>query len=144
MPRTDIDARHMQRCRALAEEAGSAGNTPVGSLIAVGSEVVAEASEAVPAGPDPFAHAELLAVRDAMSRLGRTLPDGVTLYTTHEPCFLCSFAVREAGIRRVVIGARTPDIGGVTSSYPILVAADVHRWKEPPVVVWWVDESEGA
>ena len=142
MSQTDFDADHMNRCRVLAEQAGQAGNTPVGSLIAVGSAIVAEAEEAVPSGPDPFAHAELVAVREAMNRLGRTLPEDATLYTTHEPCFLCSFAAREAGLQRVVIAEPTPDIGGVTSSHPILVADDVPRWKEPPLVVWW-DEAPG-
>ena len=137
MSQTDIDARHMDRCRVLAIQARTAGNTPVGSLVAVGNNVVAEAEEAVPSGPDPFAHAEVLAVREAMTRLGRPLPVAATLYTTNEPCLLCSFAVREVGIRRVVMAAPTPDIGGVTSSYPILAADDVPRWGEPPIVVWW-------
>ncbi len=144
MSQTDIDARHLDRCRVLAEQARRAGNTPVGSLVAVGSDVVTEAEEAVPSGPDPFAHAELLAVREAMSRFGRTLPEDATLYTTNEPCFLCSFAAREAGLRRVVIAAPTADIGGVTSPYPILVTDDVPRWKEPPLVVWWGEQSGGA
>lgn len=143
MSHADVDALHMDRCRVLAEEAREAGNTPVGSLVAIGSETIAEAGEEVPAGPDPFAHAELLAVREAMGRLGRALPSGATLYTTHEPCLLCSFAAREAGIERVVIGTRTPDIGGVTSAHPILVASDISRWGAPPVIVWWGDELHG-
>lgn len=113
------------------------GNTPVGSLIAVGADVLAEAGEATPAGPDPFAHAELLALREAMMNYGRTLPSDATLYTTHEPCLLCSFACREAGIQRVVMASATADIGGVTSCHPILVADDVPRWTKPPLVVWW-------
>jgi len=139
MPRTDIDGRHMDRCRALAEEARQSGNTAVGALIAIGSEIIAEAGEEVPAGPDPFAHAELLVVREAMQEMGRTLPAEATLYTTHEPCLLCAFATREAGVQRVVIGERTPDIGGVTSAHPILVTSDVSRWGVPPVIVWWED-----
>lgn len=134
----------MDRCATLAAEARLSGNTAVGSLVAVGDEVISEASEAVPAGPDPFAHAELIAVRDAMGRYGRSFPDDATLYTTHEPCFLCSYAIREAGIRRVVMGAPTPDIGGVTSSHPLLVADDVARWKDPPTVEWWDEASGGS
>ena len=137
MPKTDADPRHMQRCQELAEQARLAGNTPVGSLVSVGEEVVAEAAEAVPAGPDPFAHAELVSLRDAMTRLGRKLPPGATLYTTHEPCFLCSFAAREAGVERVVIAQKTPEIGGATSSYPILLADDIERWGPAPTVDWW-------
>ena len=144
MSSTDVDALHMDRCRELADEANRAGNTAVGSVLVVGTETVSEAAEAVPSGPDPFAHAELVAVRDAMMRLGRALPEGATLYTTNEPCFLCSFALREAGIGRVVIAAATPDIGGVTSCHPILVTNDVSRWKEPPVVVWWDEDARKA
>ncbi len=65
-----------------------------------------------------------------------TATSEATLYSTAEPCFLCSFAIREAGLRRVVIGAPTPDIGGVASRYPILVADDVVRWGPAPEVVW--------
>lgn len=138
------DHLHMDRCRELADHASRAGNTAVGSVLVVGTETISEGIEAVPTGPDPFAHAELLAVRDAMIRFGRTLPKGATLYTTNEPCILCSFALREAGIARVVIGAPTADIGGVTSSHPILVTNDVSRWKHPPVVTWWDEDARKA
>jgi tRNA(adenine34) deaminase len=133
----DLDRRWMERCRELALKARAAGNTGVGSLVAVADRVIAEAGEECPAGPDPFAHAELLAVRSALVEFGRPLPPAATLYTTAEPCILCSFAIREAGLRRVVIGARTPAIGGATSLYPILVANDVERWGAAPEVVWW-------
>ncbi len=75
-------------------------------------------------------------MRTAIAELGRPLPSEATLYSTAEPCFLCSFAIREAGLRRIVIGAPTPDIGGVTSRYPILAADDVERWGLAPEVVW--------
>lgn len=140
----DLDRRWMERCRELALEARAAGNTGVGSLVAVAGRVIAEAGEECPAGPDPFAHAELLAVRSAMAELGRPLPPEATLYSTAEPCFLCSFAIREAGLRRVVIGTPTPDIGGATSRYPLLVADDVQRWGPAPEVVWWEERSPQA
>lgn len=134
----------MERCSTLAGEARRTGNTAVGSVVAVRDEVISEASEAVPSGPDPFAHAELIAVRDAMARFGRSFPDDATLYTTHEPCLLCSYAIREAGIARVVMAAPTPDIGGVTSKHPILVVTDVERWTPPPTVEWWDEQSEAT
>lgn len=142
--RESVDRQHMARCGELADEARSAGNTPVGSLVALGSKVISEASEAVPAGPDPFAHAELLVVREAMERADGSGLDDATLYTTHEPCFLCSYAIREADIRRVVIKTPTPGIGGATSRYPILIATDVPRWRHSPKVVWLNDESDGG
>ena len=65
------------------------------------------------------------------------LPEA-TLYTTAEPCFLCSFAIREFRIGRVVIGSATPEIGGATSLYPILSAGDISRWGDPPTIVWGI------
>ncbi len=135
------DERFMRRCRELADRARRAGNTAVGSVVTLEGRVVAEAEETVPGGPDPFAHAELVAVRRAMAQLGRKRLGRATLYTTKEPCLLCSFAIREARIGRVVIEAPTAEIGGVTSRYPILPAGDVARWGPPPEIVWIYDDA---
>ena len=135
------DDRFLQRCRELTERARRAGNTAVGLVVTLEGRVVAEAEETVPGGPDPFAHAELVAVRRAMARLGRERLRRATLYTTKEPCLLCSFAIREARIGRVVIEAPTAEIGGVTSRYPILPAEDVARWGPPPEIVWISDDA---
>lgn len=131
-----LDHRLMTRCLELAEDARAAGNTPVGSLVAIGGEIIAEAAEATPAGPDRFAHAELVAVERAGRRLAKKHFPEATLYTTAEPCFLCTYAVREAKLRRIVIGAPVPEIGGATSQYPLLLAADISCWGSPPEVVW--------
>jgi tRNA(adenine34) deaminase len=131
------DDRWMARCLELGQEAGRAGNVPIGTVVVLPGEEPVEALEGVPAGPDPFGHAELAAVREAVRRLGKPLPRGTTLYTNAEPCFMCAFAIREARIDRVVIDRSTPDIGGATSRYPILLAQDVPRWGPAPEVVWW-------
>ncbi len=133
---TKRDRRLMTRVDELAAEAGRAGNTAVGTIVAQGERVLAEAEEQTPQGPDPFAHAELVAVRRAMAAAGhRHLPEA-TLYSNVEPCFLCSYAIREARIGRVVIGRPTPEIGGVSSRYPLLTAGDIERWGRAPEVVW--------
>ncbi len=132
----DLDHRLMMRCLELAVDARRVGNTPVGSLVAIGSEIISEAAEATPAGPDRFAHSELIAVERALRRLGKKHAPEATLYTTTEPCFLCTYAIRETRIGRIVIGGTVPEIGGVTSSYPLLLADDISRWGTPPEVVW--------
>jgi tRNA(adenine34) deaminase len=132
----------MRHCIELARQAKRAGNTAVGSLIAIGPRIVVDVEEETPGGPDRFAHAELLAVRRATERLGRkTFPEAV-LYTTVEPCLLCSFAIREARIGRIVIGTSVPHIGGATSPYPILLTADITPWGAPPTIVWGVLQKE--
>lgn len=76
------------------------------------------------------------AVRRAMAAAGRRHLPGATLYTNVEPCFLCSYAIRVAIIGRVVIGRPTPEIGGVSSRYPLLTADDIERWGRAPEVLW--------
>lgn len=137
MTQSSQDDRWMARCLELAGQAGEAGNTPIGTIILFPGGETIEALEAVPAGPDPFGHAEVIAVRDAVQKRGTPLPEGTVLYTNAEPCFMCSFAIREARIARVVIDRPTPEIGGASSPYPILLAEDVSRWGPAPEVVWW-------
>ncbi len=137
MTQAVTDDRWMLRCLDLAKKAGEDGNTAIGTILVLPGGKVVEALEAVPAGPDPFGHAEVIAVRDAVQKFGHPLPQGTTLYTNAEPCFMCAFAIREAKIARVVIDRPTPEIGSVTSPYPILLAEDVPRWGPAPEVVWW-------
>jgi tRNA(Arg) A34 adenosine deaminase TadA len=126
----------MRRAAELAERARAAGNTAVGALIVLDGNVIAEAEEQTPAGPRPFAHAEVLTVEAVFARYRGSLRRA-TLYSTAEPCVLCAFAVREAQIGRVVIGREAGEIGSVRSRFPVLTADWVLRWEAPPEVVWW-------
>ena len=129
-----IDERMMRRSIELAASAAKSGNTPVGCVVTLDDRIIAEAEEQCPAGADPFAHAEILAVTAALQSASRADLARATLYTTNEPCFLCSFAIREARLARVVFAVETPQIGGATSSYPILRAGDIARWGPPPQI----------
>ena len=135
-PDPAADAIWMRRASELAERAHAAGNTAVGALIVLNGQVIAEAEEQTPAGPRPFAHAELLAVEAVFTQF-RGLLRSATLYSTAEPCVLCAFAIREAQIGRVVIGREAGEIGSVRSRFPVLTADWVPRWGAPPEIVWW-------
>lgn len=126
----------MRRCLELAEEARERGDAPVGALITREGTVVAEASEQVKARQDVAAHAELIVIQEACEALGTMNLAGCTLVTNVEPCWMCSFAIREMGISQVVIGDAVAGIGGVTSPYPILTDDKVDGWGQPPRVVW--------
>ena len=124
----------MRRCIALARIAEQRGDAPVGALIARNGQVVAEASERVDSALDIAGHAEVVAVHRACQTLGTLDLSGCVLYTSAEPCLMCSYAIRQTGIGRVVFGAEVPAIGGVSSQYPILVATDIPGWPPPPVI----------
>ena len=139
--KAEIDGAMMERCWQLARRAESAGNAAIGSLVAIGDRIVSEAEEETPAGPTAFAHAELLAVQRARRATGRRHLPEATLYSTHEPCFLCSYAVRASRIGRLVLDHPVADIGGATSAYPILCATDITIWGPRPTVVWWTRQE---
>jgi len=140
----ETDEHWMRRCIELAREALTRSDIPVGALIVAVERLLAEASERVPTKPDVTGHAEVLAVRAACEALGRADLHGCTLYSTAEPCWMCSYAIREARISRVVFGTLTPIIGGVSSAYPILQTTAVPYWGAPPQIVPGVLAAECA
>src|SRR5690625_3950553 len=129
------DRRWLRRAEELAAAAAAAGNTPVGSLIVLHGEVIAEAAEECPAGPRAFAHAELLAVERALQLADRSRLREATLYSTAEPCLMCGFAIREAGLGRVVLGRPSGQIGSLDGTYALLTDTLVGRWGAPPGVI---------
>jgi tRNA(adenine34) deaminase len=125
----------MKRCLALAQQAKERGEAAVGCVVVSDGRVVAEAAESVHADLDPTAHAEIQALRQASRTLGRLDLSGCELYTNVEPCLMCSHALRECGIAHVVVLEPYPELGGITSPYPILTA-DLPYPKPPPRLTW--------
>jgi tRNA(adenine34) deaminase len=124
----------MRRCLELARTARGAGNTPVGSLVVLDGAIVAEAGETLPAGTSITGHAEVLACQAALDREGRRDLAGAVLYTTAEPCFMCSYVIRQLRVALVVYGVETPRIGGINSAHPILTDPSLDSWRPAPLV----------
>jgi tRNA(adenine34) deaminase len=136
------DLAFMRRCLALAEVSHEAGETPVGSLIVRGDRIIGEGVEGVRSLFDPSAHAEVQALRAACQNERSLDLSGSTLYTTVEPCVLCAYALRRAGVSRVVYGVPAGQAGGITSRYDILADRDLTGWPTPPEIVSGVLEKE--
>jgi tRNA(adenine34) deaminase len=134
----------MRRCLDLARRAAVSDDTWVGSLIVLKGQIIAEGIERVKGKNDLTAHAEIEAVKEACAKLASSNLEGCTLYTTAEPCFMCSQLIRQTRISQVVFGRRVPHIGGVTSKFPVLTDATCDKWSPPPVVVAGIlaDECE--
>ena len=109
------DSEFMGLALDLAREAGAAGEVPVGALVVMDGEVVGRGSNQPIGRHDPTAHAEIMALRDAATRLGNYRLPGSTLYVTLEPCAMCAGAIMHARIDRVVFGARDPKTGAAGS-----------------------------
>jgi tRNA(Arg) A34 adenosine deaminase TadA len=105
----------MRKALALAQAAAAAGETPVGAVVfdpATG-EVIAEGMNGPICGHDPTAHAEIVAIRAAASKLGNYRLTGLSLAVTLEPCAMCAGAISHARIGRVVFAAEDPKGGAV-------------------------------
>lgn len=127
--------RYMRRCIELAETAKRRGDTPVGSVVVLDDEIVGEGIEGLPTSLDLTAHAEVIACQAAVDRIGSRRLTGASLYTTAEPCFMCSYVIRQSRIALVVYGVETPEVGGVTSAMPILTGPQLAHWSAPPEIV---------
>jgi tRNA(adenine34) deaminase len=105
------DEHFMGLALDLAREAGAVGEVPVGALVVLEGEVVGRGCNQPIGRHDPTAHAEVMALRDAATRLGNYRLPGCTLYVTLEPCAMCAGAIMHARIERVVFGASDPKTG---------------------------------
>lgn len=130
------DNFYMNRCLELGVAAGEKGNPAVGSLIVKNGEIIAEAEEAGKSKNDITCHAEIEALRAAVKKLGTADLSGCILYTTHEPCVMCSYAIRFYKIEKVVYRVRVDYFGGISSSVPVLSSTEVpSNWSSPPEIV---------
>jgi tRNA(adenine34) deaminase len=99
-----------------------------------------EGDETLPAA---LAHAEMVAILNAYTTLSSKNLGGCVLYTTVEPCFMCSYLIRVSSISRVVYGTVAGETGGASSNYPILSSSTIAKWK-PIIVIGGVLADECA
>ncbi|WP_454621962.1 nucleoside deaminase [Bradyrhizobium cenepequi] len=114
---TDSGARDrlmMMRCIDLSRASGQAGEYPYGAIICRNETIVAESINRVTHDGDVTRHAELVTISRAQKVLGTASLDDCEMYANAEPCALCSYAIRESRIRRVVYALRSPHMGGMS------------------------------
>jgi len=125
----------MRICLELARMALQSGNPPVGSIIIQDGKMIGEGIEAGKSKKDITCHAEIEAIRDAMTKTQQHDLNGSSLYSTHEPCLMCSYVIRHYKISKVITGTCVPAIGGFSSAYPLLIATDIDIWSTPPHII---------
>ena len=131
----------MRRALDLAAVAADAGEVPVGAVITLGDEIIAEARNAMRGTLDPTAHAEMVAIRHAATRLGQARLDGCTLWVTLEPCAMCAGAIALARIEALRFAAEDPKGGGVVNGARIFAQPTCHH---RPDVLGGIGEDEAA
>lgn len=125
------DERHLRRAIALAGEALAAGDMPYGSLlVGPAGDVLAEDRNTVLTDRDISAHPELKLARWAARVLDAGIAAQTTMYTSCQPCPMCTGAIARSGLGRVVyalaseqlqtLGAMSPDAAEVAYDGPAL------------------------
>ena len=124
-----------------AEKAGKSGEVPIGCVIVLNNEVIAEAGNRTLTDRDPTAHAEILAIRQAATAIGSERLVDCDLYVTLEPCTMCAGAISFARIRRLYYAAADPKGGAVDSGVRFFAQPTCHH---APEVYSAVGEREAA
>lgn len=118
---TAVHEHAMLRALALATEAATAGEVPVGAVVLDPlGRIVGEGRNEREATHDPTAHAEVVALREAALSAGSWNLEGHTLVVTLEPCVMCAGAILQSRVGHVVFGAWDDKAGAAGSMYDIL------------------------
>jgi len=131
----------MRRALELAREAAADGEVPVGAVVTLGEEVVAEARNRMRGSSDPTAHAEMEAIRAAGARLSASRLDECTLWVTLEPCAMCAAALSLARLKALRFAAEDPKGRAVVHGPRIFAQPTCHR---RPDVLGGIGEAEAA
>ena len=96
----------------LARKTKARGDAPVGSVVVQDGSIIAEGMEGGKTKKDITFHAEIEAIREANIITGKSDLSDCILYTTHEPCIMCSYVIRHPKINTVVFGVSVIETGG--------------------------------
>lgn len=139
----EYDEKFMRRCIELSQESVDSGDAAFGSLIAIDDRLVAEGLNDYKTKISE--HAEIVALNNAHKALNSSDLSACTLYTSCEPCPMCSFMIREFKIKRVVFALPSLHMGGY-SKWPILqdtgLTAFYPIFGHPPEVTGGFMEAE--
>lgn len=115
MPSEDIS--YMQLALAAAEEAAAQGEVPVGAVVVCAGAVVGRGYNRREVTRSPLGHAEIAAIDQASRHFGSWRLNQCTIYVTLEPCIMCTGAIIQARIGRLVFGCLDAKAGAVESLY---------------------------
>lgn len=129
------DEACIARCYELAEKAVSHGNHPFAAILLVDGEIVIEALNTVLTESDVSCHAELNLVREASRQLAPEQIARATLYSSTEPCPMCTGAIYWAGISRLVFGVSGADLGQIAGESFVWSSSELLERANRPIEV---------
>ena len=116
------DEYWMQMALELARKAEAAGEVPVGAVLVKDDQLLAEGRNQPIITHDATSHAEIMALREAGTKLTNYRLIDTIMYVTLEPCSMCVGAMIHARVARVVYGASEPRTGALGGAFDLLDA----------------------
>ncbi len=101
-----------------AEIAKERGDYAIGAVVVREGQIISRGINKVRTDSDPTNHAEIVAIREATSRIKNRHLEGCVLYTTHEPCSMCTTASVYAKLDGIVYGANMEDMRDYATTHP--------------------------
>jgi tRNA(adenine34) deaminase len=111
----------MQQALALANQAATFDDVPVGALVVNDQgEIIGMGENLREKNNDPTAHAEIVAIKNAAQKIGNWRLDDLTMVVTLEPCAMCAGAIIQTRMKRLVFGAFDEKAGAVGSIWDVI------------------------
>ena len=131
------DLFFMQRALKQARDAANLGEVPVGAVLTLNDEIIAEDHNRSISLNDPSAHAEINVLRKGAEIMGNYRLTNTSLYVTLEPCMMCCGALVHARIDNLIFSAADPKSGAVISNLNLLEAEFLNHsisFKQGPLI----------
>ena len=111
----------MQQALALANQAATFNDVPVGALVVNDKgEIIGVGENLREKNNDPTAHAEIVAIKNAAQKIDNWRLDDLTMVVTLEPCAMCAGAIVQTRMKRLVFGAFDEKAGAVGSIWDVV------------------------
>ena len=127
MEQHETDEKFMRLALNEAQKALKQQEVPIGAVVVAGGAVIGRGHNLVETLADPTAHAEMQALTAAAATLGGKYLQECTLYVTLEPCPMCTGALINARMRRVVFGAYDAKAGSCGSVVDLFALPYNHK-----------------
>ena len=103
--------KYMREAIKQAKKAYAIGEVPIGCVIVYEGKIIGRGYNRRTIDKNPLAHAELIAIKKASKKMGDWRLVDCTLYVTLEPCQMCSGAIVQVRMKKVVVGCMNPKAG---------------------------------
>ena len=105
------DEKYMKEAIKQAKKAYAIGEVPIGCVIVYQDKIIGRGYNRRTIDNNTLAHAELIAIKKASKKMNDWRLEDCTMYVTLEPCQMCSGAIVQSRMTRVVVGCMNPKAG---------------------------------